>query len=50
VSNGYVGKRVKSAKRLASVDFPPPAFPNTAIVFMCPWALVERQLELLRSG
>jgi hypothetical protein len=28
------GSRVSSAKRLASVDFPPPAFPNTATLLM----------------
>src|SRR6266508_882708 len=34
VSSGYNGSRVRSAKRLASVDFPPPAFPNTATLFI----------------
>src|SRR5260221_11159322 len=33
-SSGYNGSRVSSARRLASVDFPPPAFPNTATLFM----------------
>src|SRR5580700_5670532 len=28
------GSRVSSAKRLASVDFPPPAFPNTATLLI----------------
>jgi hypothetical protein len=28
------GSRVRSAKRLARVDFPPPVFPNTATLFI----------------
>ena len=34
MSSGYNGSRVRSAKRLARVDFPPPAFPNTATLFI----------------
>src|SRR5215471_12213398 len=34
VSSGYKGRPVIAAKRLASVDFPPPAFPNTATLFI----------------
>jgi hypothetical protein len=33
-SGGYNGNRVNPSKRLASADFPPPAFPNTVFFFI----------------
>src|SRR5262245_5452003 len=40
LSNVYKGSRVSSARRLARVDFPPPAFPNTATRFIA-WGMAH---------
>ena len=58
-SSGYNGNRVNPAKRLASVDFPPPVFLNTASFFIlrallkCPKPAVEplaaKQPDLLQT-
>src|SRR5215471_9515143 len=42
-SSGYSGSPVISARRLASMDFPPPAFPNTATFLTRSFAVWPRR-------
>jgi hypothetical protein len=48
LSSGYNGSCVRAASRLARVDFPPPAFPNTATLLI-PHALSRCRPRQARS-
>src|SRR5882724_9121553 len=50
ISIGYSGSPVTAANRLASVDLPPPALPNTATFLMARILPFKRQKNLLQKA